>query len=238
MEMQGRTHEGIQWLQEHEPGWGAPDNLFAIHHAWHLALFHLELGDHAEALRVYDARIRAGGSTVALDLVDASALLWRLRLRGAEVGTRWREIADGWAASDASGWYAFNDMHAMMSFLADGRTANAEALLATLARHAHEGGTNAMMTREVGLPACQAMVAFERGDYATALDILEPLRVVAHRFGGSHAQRDVLSLTLIEAALRGRSGNFARALAAERLALKPSSPFNRELAARAEALDV
>jgi tetratricopeptide (TPR) repeat protein len=236
MEMQGRTREGMRWLQEHETGWGAPDNLFAIHNAWHLALFHLELGEHAEALRIYDARIRAGASTVALDLLDATALLWRLRLRGAEVGTRWREVADCWAAADAAGWYAFNDMHAMMSFVADQRTANADALLATLERSAREAGPNAMMTREVGLPACQAIAAFERGDYWTVIDILEPLRLIAHRFGGSHAQRDVLSLTLIEAALRGGAGNFARALAAERLALKPSSPFNRELAARAHAL--
>jgi tetratricopeptide (TPR) repeat protein len=236
MEMQGRTREGMQWLREHETGWGAPDNLFAIHNAWHLALFHLELGEHAEALRLYDARIRAGASAVALDLVDATALLWRLRLRGADVGTRWREIADCWAAAEANGWYAFNDMHAMMSFVADGRTENADALLATLERHAHEVGPNALITREVGLPACQAVAAFERGDYETAIDILEPLRLIAHRFGGSHAQRDVLSLTLIEAALRGRSGNLARALAAERLALKSSSPFNRELKARAEAV--
>lgn len=236
MEMQGRMHEGMRWLQDHESGWGAPDNLFAIHNAWHLALFHLELGEHAEALRLYDTRIRAENSSVALDLVDATALLWRLRLRGVDVGTRWRELADTWLAADAGSWYAFNDVHAMMSFLADERTANAVALLAKLQRNAREAGSNAMMTREVGLPACQALVAFEGGDYQTAVDILEPLRLVAHRFGGSHAQRDVLSLTLIEAALRGGLGNFARALAAERLALKPASPFNRELAARAQAL--
>jgi tetratricopeptide (TPR) repeat protein len=236
MEMQGRMRDGIQWLHERESGWGAPDNLFAIHNAWHLALFHLELGEHAEALRVYDARIRAGASTVALDLVDATALLWRLRLRGADVGTRWREIADCWAAADASGWYAFNDMHAMMSFVADGRTADADALLAALAGRARDSDPNAIMTREVGLPACRAIAAFERGDYATAIDILEPLRLIAHRFGGSHAQRDVIALTLIEAALRGRSRNLARALAAERLAAKPASPFNRELAARAQAV--
>jgi Flp pilus assembly protein TadD len=43
----------------------------------------------------------------------------------------------------------------------------------------------------------------------------------------------VISLTLIEAAIRDGQAKLARALAAERTALKPSSPFNWQLAARA-----
>lgn len=62
--------------------------------------------------------------------------------------------------------------------------------------------TNAMMTREVGLPVCRALQAFHTGRYATAVHLLLKFRPMAHRFGGSHAQRDVLQLTLLEAALR------------------------------------
>jgi hypothetical protein len=61
---------------------------------------------------------------------------------------------------------------------------------------------------------------------------LLPLRPIANRFGGSHAQRDALSLTLIEAALRAGRSRLARELAAERTELKPSSPFNWQLTAR------
>ena len=103
-------------------------------------------------------------------------------------------------------------------------------------RRAGGAGTNAEMIREVGLPACRAIVAFGRGDYAAAVELLEPLRLVAHRFGGSHAQRDVLPLTLVEAALRGGQARLARALAAERMNVKPSSPFNRALTERARTL--
>jgi len=56
---------------------------------------------------------------------------------------------------------------------------------------------------------------------------------VANRLGGSHAQRDVVHLTLVEAALRGGRGKLARALAAERTQLKPTSPFNWQLTSRA-----
>jgi hypothetical protein len=235
MEMQGRASDGIGWLKPRADDWAAPDNLFAIHNAWHLALFHLDLAEHGEALRIYDERLRNGNSLVALDLVDASAMLWRLHLRGIDVGGRWDEIADGWAPSIAGGWYAFNDFHAAMAFVGAGRERDADALITAMERRAAGAGTNAEMTREVGIPACRAIVAFGRGDYATAVELLEPLRLVAHRFGGSHAQRDVLALTLVEAAMRGGQARLARALAAERMNVKPSSPFNRALTERTRA---
>jgi len=61
------------------------------------------------------------------------------------------------------------------------------------------------------------------------------VRPIAQRFGGSHAQRDIVHLTLIEAALRDGQSGLARALAAERTALKPASPFNWSLTARSLA---
>ena len=76
--------------------------------------------------------------------------------------------------------------------------------------------------------------------YATAIGLLEGVRLTAHRFGGSHAQRDVLHLTLTEAALRSGGANYARALAAERLTLKPTSPSiasSRSGRARSRAAD-
>ena len=187
-------------------------------------------------LALYDERIRAGNSTVGLDLVDAAAMLWRLHLRDVDVGARWNEIADAWQPSIDGGWYAFNDVHAMMAFVASGREGDADRLLAGMAKRAENGVTNAGLTREVGLPIARALRAFGRTDYATAIALLEGVRLTAHRFGGSHAQRDVLHLTLAEAAIRGRSANYARALVAERLALKPMSPSNRRLAERAHAM--
>jgi tetratricopeptide (TPR) repeat protein len=236
MEMQGRAADGIGWLKARTDDWAAPDNLFAIHNAWHLALFHLDLGEHGEALRLYDERLRNGNSMVALDLLDASAMLWRLSLRGVDVGGRWNELADAWTPSIEGGWYAFNDFHAAMAFVGAGRDRDADALIAAMEQRARGAGTNAEMTREVGIPACRAIVAFGRGDYATTIELLEPLRLVAHRFGGSHAQRDIFALTLVEAALRGGQVRLARALAAERTNVKPTSPFTRELTERAQAL--
>jgi len=62
------------------------------------------------------------------------------------------------------------------------------------------------------------------------------VRNIAHRFGGSHAQRDLLDLTLIEAAFRSNQHALAAALAAERAAMRPTSPLARLFVQRAAAL--
>ena len=205
MEMQGRLGDGVHWLTSRTDDW-APDNGFAFHNWWHLALYHLDLDQHARVLELYDTAIRPKPSDLPLEMLDATALLWRLHLRGVEVGNRWSELADTWEKRVEDAYYVFNDMHAMMAFVADARPAAADALLVALAGRAAAGGTNAMMVGEVGLSVCRAIHAFGRGRFDEAVDLLMPVRVVAHRFGGSHAQRDVLSLTLVEAALRAGRG--------------------------------
>ncbi|RVA84872.1 tetratricopeptide repeat protein, partial [Mesorhizobium sp. M7A.F.Ca.CA.004.01.1.1] len=55
-------------------------------------------------------------------------------------------------------------------------------------------------------------------------------------FGGSHAQRDVIDLTLIEAALRAGDGALARALTAERSMARPDSPLSALFVRRAADL--
>ncbi|WP_454735811.1 tetratricopeptide repeat protein [Cupriavidus necator] len=235
MEMQGRQDEGIDWLSGRAADW-SQDNMMAVHNWWHLALFHLELGHTRQVLDIYDAHIRENHSAVALELIDACAMLWRLHLRGIDVGERWNEVADTWQARGAEGYYAFNDTHAAMSYLCAGRDSALDGLLAGMHAAAGGSGSNAMMTREVGLPVTEALLSFSRQDYDHAIELLLPVRQIAHRFGGSHAQRDLINLTLIEAALRGQRANLACALAAERMELKPMNPSLSKLVQRASAL--
>ena len=95
-------------------------------------------------------------------------------------------------------------------------------------------GDNAAFTRDVGQPVTLAIKAFGEGDYREAVRLLRPVRDIAHRFGGSHAQRDVIDLTLIEAALRAGERALAARLSAERQAARPESPLSRLFACRAE----
>jgi hypothetical protein len=85
----------------------------------------------------------------------------------------------------------------------------------------------------VGEAATRAVQVFVAGEYASVVALLRPVRSSAHRFGGSHAQRDLLDLTLIEAALRSGDRSLAAALAAERAAMRPASPLAQRFVARA-----
>lgn len=235
MEMQARQAEGIAFMESRQDHWAQEDNVFQFHNWWHTALYYLDQGNFARALALYDQRIRAERSEIQLMMLDATALLWRLHLNGHEVGNRWNELAESYAKGTENGFYAFNDMHAMIALVATGREKEVAALLTSAEEAAKTTGTNGMMTREVGLPILRAMQAFGLGRYDETIDRLMPVRYRAALFGGSHAQRDILHRTLIEAALRTGAKGLAQALANERTALKPHCPFSWHLHSRATA---
>lgn len=217
MEMQGRIDEGIAWLESRRADW-VPDNGFAFHNWWHLALFRLDRADYQGVLALYDSGVHPEPAVFMLTLVDASALLWRLWLERVDVGARFESLADEWEDQlDAEGgFYAFNDLHAAMAFAVCQRGQALDTLRTAMARTAQRKDDLGRMTRTVGVPLVQAVESFAAGRHADAIEAIESVRDDAHRFGGSHAQRDVLTLTLIEAALRSQDSARARHYLAER----------------------
>lgn len=235
MEMQCRQRDGIAWMRANPAAWST-DSFFKVHLWWHLALYHLELGEIDEVLALFDGPIYGERSTVVLDMIDASALLWRLHLRGIDVGSRWQSVADGWQPIATAGNYAFNDLHAVMAFVGAQRPDAVAAVLETQQWAMQRSNDNGAFTREVGHPLTLAIKAFGQGRYDECVRLIRPVRDIAQRFGGSHAQRDLLDLTLIEAALRAGQHHLAAALCAERLPMRGHSPLTRLLLARSEPL--
>jgi len=215
-----RADAGLSWLNAHAAAW-QPDTTVATHGWWHLALFHLERREADAALALYDARVRRERSTDVSDLIDASSLLWRVRLQGIDVEARWTELADAWDGHIDDGFCSFSDVHAMLAFVGardDARARRLELALAHSRRSTRHGET----TRRLGLPACRALMAHGRGDDGLAIALLASLPTRAHRLGGSHAQRDVLHLTLRHAIDRMRRP--ARRPSAARSAILEARP--------------
>lgn len=237
MEMQCRQREGIAWMRDNAEHW-TKESFLQVHNWWHLALYHFDLGETDEVMALYDGPIFGARSTIALNMVDASAILWRLHLGGVDVGDRWAPLAAQWAPHAGASAYAFNDMHAMMAFVAGGREEEAARLLAAQDEAVAGAGDNAGFTRDVGRPIARALHAFGRGDYAQTVRLLSAVRSRAHSFGGSHAQRDVIDLTLIEAAIRSGDRSMAGRLTAERAAHREASPMSGILRQRADAIAV
>src|SRR5690606_35403144 len=119
-EMCGNLSDGIQWLESRREDW-LPDNAFSYHNAWHLALYWLELDQYDKVLAVYDELVRPRDNDVILELIDASAMLWRLKLRGVDVGNRWQPVIAQWQSRVDDRLYVFNDLHALMALLAGNR---------------------------------------------------------------------------------------------------------------------
>jgi hypothetical protein len=260
MEMQGRFEDGAAWLRQMQPHW-AEGNGFGTHLWWHKALFRLETLDTAGALRLVDSHLSGDALQISLQRVDAASLLWRLRLLGEDTTSRCAELVAGWPllqepgadqrgavlvdVSAHAGYYAFNDVHAVLALLGAGEQQRAEAHVARCAARAMQPEearrSNHAMAREVGLPLMRGLLAFARGDADAAAELIYPARAQAQRLGGSHAQRDLIDQTLLAAAAAEglqhtpgsrRTGGpqrqaLGRALLNERLLAKPTTPLTR-----------
>lgn len=236
LEMTGRPEVGIQWMESREPFWAGEDNFFKVHNWWHRALYHLDLDEADEALAIYDGQMRAGKSTMALDLVDASSLLWRLATGDRDPGDRWAELALAWEQHADGRLYPFNDWHAVMAYLGAGADDKVEEIGNNLRAGRDNEAEVSHWGWRTGLPLVEGFTAFWHGDYMKAVEHLHSARYIANTFGGSHAQRDIIDWTLTEAAIRSGHRGLAEAFASERLALKPDSQLNQAFVARAGAL--
>ena len=213
LEMQGRPGEGIDFLSSSSPDWSA--SFFAIHNWWHLALYRIELGDDGGAVALYDGPIRAGGSDAWLDLVDATALLWRLSLLGVDVADRAARLVPALEERLEEAIYPFNDLHALMGFALAGRHDLVAALVAHRS-HIREG-TAGRALDAAGFDLLDGFASFGRGEHLRSMELLRRARPRATVIGGSHAQRDVIDQTLLVAAARAGEVGAVRALVSERL---------------------
>jgi tetratricopeptide (TPR) repeat protein len=218
-EMEGSQRDGVRFLTDSAPDWSP--SYFAVHNWWHRGLYHLELGEIDEAMALYDDPIRAARSTEWLDVVDAAALLWRLSLFGADVSERAEQLAADIDELVSSPVYIFNDWHAVMAFGLAGDVLRTEQVIASN-RHL-TAPTNAGAAGRAGLALLEAFGAFAAGHPDRAIDLLIDIRPRASAVGGSHAQRDVIDLTLIAAAARAGDDALTRALVTERIARKPAA---------------
>jgi tetratricopeptide (TPR) repeat protein len=224
METANRQDDGVAFLRSTREHWSGA-HFMAGHNGWHLALFLIEQGRFDEVLADYD-RFSAPklAADATLDRVDAAALLWRLELAGVDVGNRWAPVADKWMAHVDDHVLAFNDLHCAFAAARSPDPGDVRRFSRSLDAYERVGsGDNRRVTAEVGRRLIDGALAFADGDYAQAVEAILPVRHESVRIGGSHAQRDIVSLTLIAAAERSGQWRLARALLAERAGVRPST---------------
>jgi tetratricopeptide (TPR) repeat protein len=222
-EMRGDLSEGTKWLNQPLSSWD-DRNPFKDHLWWHTAMFAYERGDFTRVLGLYDAAVWPDNSTFYLDVQNAASLLARLEFSGVDVGQRWKALST--AAQDRNGDHVllFTEPHYTMAFGHEGAFDQADSQIASLERlGAQPGAENAVVVNNLTLPICNAIRAYYQGDYAQTIKTLMPIRYDYQPIGGSHAQRDVFNIFLMDAAIRNGDTTLARALLAERAAAHPNS---------------
>jgi tetratricopeptide (TPR) repeat protein len=243
LEMTGRRHEGVAWIEALQSGWDGGNNL--KHHLWwHQALYHLELGDFARVLTLYDTAFRdlespltAAAPDLYIDMQNAASVLFRLGRQGVDAGDRWTELADKAEARIGDCQSPFTAAHWMMALAATGRDAAAEAMLAGMEDFAAAEQPNAVLVREVGLPVARAVLANGQRRHDRAVALMRPVLGEMYRMGGSHAQQDVLEQVFLDSALKAGSDADVRLLL-ERLAGRHKLPPARRRGYAMAARDI
>lgn len=231
-EMRDDPDAGIDWIAQNEPGWLSANN-FRYHVWWHRMLMHLDRGEYAEVLHLYDEVLWDPESDEYLDLLNDAAMLLRLELHGQNVGERWEALADKCKAHTTDQMLVFIDVHHAISLAAVGGE-DTKTLLAAMENYATTSGEdNARITKAVGLPLARALIAHRDGDFGYVVDTLLPIRYQIFRIGGSHAQRDLFSMVLVDAALKSGRVNVAKMLLSERLGRSPNNAWTQARAQEA-----
>lgn len=226
MEMEDRHQDGLAWIDSLRPHWTKANN-FRFHVWWHEALVMLDEGRLDAVLALYDREVFDPETEEYLDICNAASLLQRLEILGVNVGGRWAPLAEKVRGRTEEHVLTFIDLHFALILAAAGDT-RADEMREFMA--AYEGvaeDSNLPIMKALGVPLVDALIAYREGAFARTRDIMLPLRYELWQIGGSHAQRDLFDLILIDAVIKAGDGPAARALLAERQAVKPDDPWTR-----------
>jgi tetratricopeptide (TPR) repeat protein len=226
LEMQGRSAEGVKWL-EYTPDQWATKNPFKAHVWWHAALFFIAQGDYDRALSLYDHEICSVNSESYVDVSNQASLLKRLQMSGVDIGDRWKTLAEHSEKRINDHMLPFRDAHFCLALADNGNFDVAQRHVESMVDFAGQGqGWRAQATRNILVPLCEGMIAYEEGDYDKACDLLWAVRNEIVSVGGSHAQRDLFAQLICDAAVRAHNLPVARSLLSERVLVRGTRKGN------------
>jgi hypothetical protein len=211
----GERDSGIAFMRDWLPLYDRSGGLFG-HLNWHLGLFELHAGNLEAGLHLYNNAFSADDHRGAVHqkLSDSSSFLWRSELAGhPRDHARWTKLQDYARAKFPRPGFSLADWHVALAYAATGDDAAVEAWAQGIEELVKAGRYPSGST----IPAAaRAFAAFQRGDYAAAIDLIVPMLPERERIGGSRAQVDLVEATLLRAYLNAGRMAEARRLLADR----------------------
>ena len=98
-----------------------------------------------------------------------------------------------------------------------------------------EDESNLPIMKALGVPLMDALIAYREGRYDDTTASMIPVRYEIWQMGGSHAQRDLFDLILIDTARKADNRALTRALLAERRAAMPGDHWTEKAFVEAAA---
>jgi hypothetical protein len=227
----GQIDPGASFLESMQDTWVGLNSFMVTHLWWHLALFYLSQGRHERVVEIYDRCCWGVAKDYSQDQVGAVSLLARMEIAGIDVGERWQDVAGYLVARSHDTVQPFLTMQYLYGLARAGRL-EAEVLLQSVRQTAaHAPAFTKDVWQSVALPACEGIYAHASGDFDAAYRQLSAAMPRMLEAGGSHAQRDLFELLLLDAVLK--SGRWV--LAQQMLELRRGSdpegvPVNLALA--------
>ncbi len=193
------------------------------HNWWHYAILLMAAGDDHAAWQAFADHCLPGttDSPSINVLTDASSYLWRAELAGRpRHHDTWETIRQFYEANFRRP-IVFVDAHVGLAYAALGMTEELNACIEQLQQLGQAGKLPADTTAATLTRAYQAF-AGER--WSTVIDLLEPVMPEVVRIGGSRAQRDLVTNTLLAAYVKADRRADAQALLAGVVDRQPSRP--------------
>lgn len=237
MEMQGRVEEGETFMRGHASSWDAAGIFIREHNWWHIALFLLDREDHVGALKIFDDHLWGEWPEFCQEQIGAVSSLWRMELRGIDVGDRWGPVGEKIAERGFEHIQPFHDLHYIFGLARSGRHDVVEEFLVSMDHHASSlEGPLATIWQARCLPMARGIAAYAEGRFDKAFELMDPLIDGLKTIGGSHAQRDLFVQSWIETLLRTGRTSAAIEVLERRQTIRPGVIATQKLLDRARSL--
>ena len=208
----GADADALAYLTDFAPT-ADRDGILHCHIWWHYALVLMTAGHTDAAWDAFSQNCLPGTTTSpAINVfTDASSFLWRAEVAGVERDTAtWETVREHYEASFRKP-IVFVDCHAALPYAALGDQDALATTVATLDELAEQGRLPA---GGFGAAVARAYGAYADARWSDVIDTLEPVMAELPRIGGSRAQSDLITNTLLAAYVNDDRTEAAAALLA------------------------
>ncbi len=218
----GDDNDAVDFLD----GWLPASDRSSVLHChiwWHYALALLAVERFDAAWQAFRHNCLPGATTSPPITVfsDSSSFLWRSELAGnprdRDTWERVREFYEKHFAQPI----VFVDAHVGLVYAALGDNEQLQASISVLQEL---GETSRLPAETTGATLARAYAAFGDEQWSTVIDVLEPLIGQVVRIGGSRAQRDLMTNTLLAAYVRSGRIDEARVFCERVIDRRPTRP--------------